>query len=278
MSGIVFLKSKQLQVLKEFYLDRIGCQLWLAQADCLIFRHGNFLFGFCERDTVDASLMLTFFYESKEEVDRMYSRLKAISTTSPQMNPKYNIYQFFATDPEGRILEFQYFADPVAQFRTGQDLLLSRRSIREFTRDEVSEDVLREILEISRFAPTANNSQPYYFKIIRDRQTIDWLSTVRGSSTGPIGRAPLAVAIYSDPAASRRYEQDACIAAYHFVLAAWFHGLGTCWIGGMDRYDVKERLGLPADHHVATITPLGYPRDRQVPVPERKGLSEFIRS
>ncbi|HUU44230.1 MAG TPA: nitroreductase family protein [Acidobacteriota bacterium] len=277
MSGIVFMKSKQLATLHEFYVSRIGCQLWLDQGDCLIFRHGNFLFGFCERDSVDAAVMLTFVYENREEVDRMFASLEPISTTTPSVNPKYKIYQFFATDPEGRTLEFQHFANPVARHRSGENLLLSRRSIREFSEEQIPERVLREVLDVSRFAPTANNSQPYYFKILRDTATLEWLSTVRGSSTGPLAKAPLAVAICADPAVSGRFAQDACIAAYHFMLAAWFCGLGTCWIGGMDRDDVKPRIGIPLDHHVATVTPLGFPAERQVPAPERKCLDDFVR-
>ena len=276
MSAIVFMKTKRLEELREFYMTRIGCQLWLDQGDCLILRHDNFLFGFCERDTVEASVMLTFFYDSKEEVDRMFASLETISTTSPRLNPKYNIYQFFAADPEGRALEFQYFADPVARFRSGEELLRSRRSIRDFTQRPVPDKVLQNVLDVSRFAPTANNSQPYYFRVVRDKSILEWLSAVRGASTGPLGRAPQAVAICSDPTISPRYEQDACIAAYH-ILAAWFCGLGTCWIGGLDRSDVKEKLDIPSDHHVATITPLGYPSDRSIPTPERKSLKDFVK-
>jgi len=278
MSGILFLKTKQLHVVREFYQSQISCELWQDQGDCVILRHGNFLFGFCERETVDTSGMLTFFYDSKEEVDRMYALLEPISTTQPKMNDKYNIYQFFATDPEGRALEFQYFADRVSRYRPGDDLLLTRRSVREFTTEKIPGELMEKILDISRFAPTARNSQPYYFKIIKDPQLLTWLSTVRGSSTGPIGRAPLAVAICSDPAVSGRYDHDACIATYHFILAAWFYGLGTCWIGGMNTAEVKEKLDIPTGHYLATVTPLGYPKEEHLPVPERKNLADYIRS
>jgi len=278
MSGILFLKTKQLQAVRDFYQSRISCEIWRDQGDCVILRHGNFLFGFCERETVDTEGMLTFFYDSKEEVDRMYALLEPISTTQPKMNARYNIYQFFATDPEGRALEFQYFADRVSTYRPGGDLLLTRRSVREFTDEHIPVEVLEEILDISRFAPTARNSQSYYFKIIKDRQLLAWLSTVRGSSTGPLGRASLAVAICSDPAVSGRHEQDACIATYHFILAAWFYGAGTCWIGGMNTDEVKAKLGIPIEHYLATVTPLGYPKEGHIPVPERKSLADFIRS
>ena len=86
----------------------------------------------------------------------------------------------------------------------------------------------------------------------------------------------MAVAICSDPDKSRRHIQDGVIAAYHFMLAAWFYGLGTCWIAAMDRDDVKDKLGIPKHHYVATITPLGYPEFIPEP-PPRKPAKEFVK-
>lgn len=277
MSGILFLKTKALRDLVKFYTERIGCEIWLDQGDCVILRHDNFLFGLCERDGVDKDVMLTFFYPSSREVDAMYRDLEEIAVAPPKQNEKYNIYQFFARDPEGRTLEFQWFGNRVAEYLDGALLLRTRRSIRHFTDEEVPPHILDSVLESCRFAPTARNSQPQYFKVIRERATLDWLAAVRGSSSEPIGRAPIAVAICADPAVSKRYLQDGCIAAYHFLLAAWWHGLGTCWMGGMDREDVKERLGIPRGDYVVTVTPLGWPDSTVVEPPARKDRAAFIR-
>jgi hypothetical protein len=53
--------------------------------------------------------MITFFYPTKEDVDAIYDMLKHISTSEPKVFEKYEIYQFFAQDPEGRAIEFQAF-------------------------------------------------------------------------------------------------------------------------------------------------------------------------
>jgi nitroreductase len=121
------------------------------------------------------------------------------------------------------------------------------------------------------------NSQSYYFKFVRDRETLIWLSRLRPGGTDPIGRAPMAVAICSDPSQSRGHVQDGCIGAYHLMLAAWHYGLGTCWIGSMDRKDAKRRLGIPEEHYVATITPLGFPAGGQLLTPHRHEASHFVR-
>jgi nitroreductase len=277
MSGIVFFRTQKLGDLKDFYLNQVGCQLWQDQKDCLIFKKGNFLFGFCERDDVDREGIITFFYDRKEEVDQLYEKFKKIAISPPSMNEKYRIYQFFACDPEERMVEFQYFDHPVNRYLCGDELLKTRRSIRYFNQKDIPEKTLKQILDVSRFSPTSRNSQSYYFKIIREKELIKKLSEVRGESSNPIGRAPVAAAVCSDPDLSKRYIQDGCIAAYHFMLSAWFFGLGTCWIGGMDREEVKKLLKVPSNHYIATITPLGYPAEIPLNIPERKELSWFMR-
>jgi hypothetical protein len=114
MSGIVFFKTKNISDLSRFYTEKIGMVIWLRQEDCIILRHGNMLLGFCTRGDVEVGGMITFFYESRREVDEMYEKLIDVATTQPRENEKYSIYQFFAQDPEGRALEFQHFLHPVA--------------------------------------------------------------------------------------------------------------------------------------------------------------------
>jgi hypothetical protein len=113
MAGIIFFKTQAIEALEKFYTGQIGMKVWLRQEDCIILKHGNLLLGFCTREAVDRSGMITFIYDNKGEVDRMYTRLKDIAQDSPRENEKYRIYQFFAVDPEERILEFQCFLHPV---------------------------------------------------------------------------------------------------------------------------------------------------------------------
>ncbi len=158
----------------------------------------------------------------------------------------------------------------------GKELLMKRRSIREFKDKEVPKDVLHEVFELSRFAPTANNSQAFYFVAVTDKKALEELANVRDGSSAPIGRAPMAVAICVDPDKTSRPMEDGCIVSYHFMLAARFYNLGTCWIAGMDKESVKQTLNVPQNHLVATVTPLGYPV-KEPAAPERKPKEEFIK-
>jgi len=113
MAGIVFFKTEALAALEDFYTRRLGMRVWLRQTDCTILQHGNLLLGFCARSVLEKPGVITFFYESREEVDAMHNDLRDIAEGSPAENAKYRIYQFFAHDPEGRLLEFQCFLHPV---------------------------------------------------------------------------------------------------------------------------------------------------------------------
>lgn len=113
MAGIVFLKTAQFDRVREFYTRRVGMDVWLEQPDIAILRHGNLLLGFHRQPVPDRDGLLTFFYERKEDVDRIYSQLRDIATSEPRENPKYRIYHFFGKDPEGRAIEFQHFLHPV---------------------------------------------------------------------------------------------------------------------------------------------------------------------
>ncbi|MEE4197950.1 MAG: VOC family protein [Bacteroidales bacterium] len=107
--GIVFFKTQKLDEISTFYREKIGCTLWLDQGGCHILQFENMLIGFCRRKEVDYQGMITFYYPSQEEVNQMYRQLKDIALSEPKDNPDYKIYHFFAKDPEGRAIEFQYF-------------------------------------------------------------------------------------------------------------------------------------------------------------------------
>ncbi len=113
VKGIIFFKTQMMEDLKSFYTDEVGCEIWMEQGGCVILKAGNMLFGFCQRDKADMDALITFFYDTKEEVDLKYEKFKKSALEKPAENLKYKIYHFFARDPEGRMIEFQHFLNPV---------------------------------------------------------------------------------------------------------------------------------------------------------------------
>jgi hypothetical protein len=116
MTGVVFFNTLQLDDLTKFYTQRVGAELWMDQTDCRIFRHGQFLFGFCQREESETCGILTFVYPDRDGVDRMHEQFRAEALDPPRDNPRYPIYNFFARDPEGRLIEFQMFTGEVDLF------------------------------------------------------------------------------------------------------------------------------------------------------------------
>ncbi len=276
MNGIVFYKTKKFSQIRDFYENTIGLKIWLEQKECIIYRYGNFLLGFCNRDQVDTDSMITFFFESRTLVDEFYQKLKHLATAVPKYNPNYDIYQFFAKDPEGRTLEFQYFENEIKPFASAADTLVKRRSVRSFSQKIVSDELLTSVFELCRYSPTSMNTQSYYYIVVRDSDKIEHLSSVRDGASSPLAASNLNVAICVDPAKTKRKEEDGIIASYHFILACECHELGTCWIADMNRDTVKEILNIPKEHYIATITPVGYAKNKTLQVPKRRDISEFV--
>jgi len=57
------------------------------------------------------------------------------------------------------------------------EAIRARRSIRKYTGQPLADETVRELLEAARLAPSSVNSQPWRFKVVRDRQEIEWIAT-----------------------------------------------------------------------------------------------------
>jgi nitroreductase len=77
-------------------------------------------------------------------------------------------------------------------------------------------------------------------------------------------------------AAPKWYLHDSSMAAHHMCQMAWALGVGTCWIGTLDRDAAGALLDLGPDEHLTTILPLGYPAQDGIEAPERKPLAELV--
>ncbi|PSP43548.1 glyoxalase [Halobacteriales archaeon QH_6_64_20] len=118
MTGIVFFRSAAREEICTFYREFFDAETWLSQPDCTVLRYDSFLFGFCDvegsEDTdVDRDGTITFVYDSRAAVDRAYERLGDRPRDEPTENEPYEIYNFFADDPEGRTIECQTFLHPI---------------------------------------------------------------------------------------------------------------------------------------------------------------------
>jgi len=161
------------------------------------------------------------------------------------------------------------------------ELIRTRYSVRAYKPDPVEDDVLHQVLEAARLAPTAANRQPFQLIVIptagreaelRRIYNRDWFV-----------QAPLVICACGIPAqgwtrrdGKNHTDVDVAIVMDHLILAATDAGLGTCWIAAFDPTATREVLRLPDGVEPIVFTPLGYPADRPGPK-KRKPLSELVR-
>ncbi len=160
------------------------------------------------------------------------------------------------------------------------DLIRERRSVRSYRPDPVPAQVLADVMEAARLAPSASNKQPWRFVVVTDPDKRSSLARISRNQAF-VGEAPVvvaAVALEPDRVMScqvEAYAVDLAIAVDHITLAAASHGLGTCWIGAFDQDQARELLGIPDNFKIVTLLPLGYPADQPKPK-KRKTLDEIV--
>ena len=162
------------------------------------------------------------------------------------------------------------------------EAIKTRRSIRKFRETPVPENLLKEVLNAARLAPSADNAQPWKIIVVRDEQM---KQKVTQASNGQkfLVQAPVVLVVCGIPEEAFQtvggymssHVIDASIALDHITLAAHSLGLGTCWVAWFKEEKVKDILGIPEDVRVVALTPLGYP-DESPERPSRKNLEELI--
>ncbi|MCB0046026.1 MAG: VOC family protein [Caldilineaceae bacterium] len=112
---VTFFYTPDLAAAAHFYETVLELPLVLDQGSCRIYRvSGDAFLGFCERTDAGKPEGVIFTLVT-HEVDAWYEHLLGHGVRvekPPAYNPAYNIYQFFARDPSGYLLEIQTFLDP----------------------------------------------------------------------------------------------------------------------------------------------------------------------
>lgn len=164
-----------------------------------------------------------------------------------------------------------------------QDLIRNRYSVRAYKPDPVPDDLLAQVLEAGRLAPTAANKQPFRIIVIHTKGREAELSRIYHREW--FVQAPLILCVCTVRAEAWRRamydgkshaDVDATIVMDHMILAAADLGLGTCWIAAFDPAAAREILGIPDEVEPVLFTPLGFPADQPKPK-ERRPLAELVK-
>jgi len=142
------------------------------------------------------------------------------------------------------------------------DIIKKRRSIRQYTAEDVSEEDVRLLLEAAMAAPSGNARDPWHFIVVRDAKTRAKLAATHDFA-GMCSRAPVVIVVCGDEELSKHWIADTSAATQNILLAATALGLGTVWIGV---FPTAER-----EAHVRRV--LWYPGQDARPLPHSGGPS-----
>jgi len=159
-----------------------------------------------------------------------------------------------------------------------------RRSIRAYTDEKVSEKDVEQLIEAARWAPSAGNSQPCEFVVVKDMEIKRKLSDAALNQTF-IEKAPVVIVVCADVTRSSRgygsrgeklYSiQDTAAATENILLAAQELGLATCWVGAFREKEVAKAVKAPKNVKPVAIVPVGYPAERPV-APQKRSVNEIV--
>lgn len=146
--------------------------------------------------------------------------------------------------------------------------IFSRRSIRRFTTDPVTDEQLEKLLRAAMQAPSACNEQPWEFIVIRDKNTMNAIRRIQ-PFTRPLMTADCAVVVCGD-VRRQRFEgfwiQDCAAAMQNLLLEAEHLGLGAVWMGLYPMMQcvekIKPLLSLPESIMPLGIAAIGNPEKR----------------
>ena len=149
--------------------------------------------------------------------------------------------------------------------------ILSRRSIRKFTDQEVTEEQITSLLKAAMSAPSAGNKQTWEFIIIKNRETMDKIPEFH-KYTKMLSTANLAIAVCGNTTKSFEkgfWVQDCAASTQNILLAAHSLGLGSVWCGIYPNKEIypqmQELLNLPKEIIPVSLIAIGYPDEEKLP-------------
>lgn len=153
------------------------------------------------------------------------------------------------------------------------ELILKRRTIRKFKQQRIETHTLEKLVNAARFAPSAMNLQPLKYIIVNEPgkvkavfERVKWAGYISPAGNPKPGEEPVAfIAVLADTEIKSSWcELDIGAAAQNIFLAALEEGIGTCWMGAIDKEKIRSILQIPERFILNTVIALGYPAESPV--------------
>lgn len=158
-----------------------------------------------------------------------------------------------------------------------------RRSIRDFQKKKIPQDLMKKLMEALIWAPSAGNLQSRKFYFITN-ETVKKLLAQAALNQNFLIEAPLVIVGCSDSRISYKYGdrginlyaiQDVALSIMGMMLVAHENGLGTIWVGAFHEQEVAHIVRLPRHLRPVAIVAVGYPSKIPSP-PPRVSIKEAV--
>ena len=167
------------------------------------------------------------------------------------------------------------------------EAIKNRRSIRKYKDREISSQLINELLEAARLAPSAYNAQPWKFLVVNDKKIINELRENKIFFQDFVYNSPVIIICCADidsyPVRAKDNFAlrelaigDLAFASENLILQATELGLGTCYIGLFDKEKIKKILNIPEKYIVKYAIIAGYSDEEPKPTP-RKSLDDITK-
>jgi nitroreductase len=156
--------------------------------------------------------------------------------------------------------------------------IYERRSVRQYTDQQIDKDILGKLLDAAIWAPNGGNLNPWRFIVV----TSDAQKKLLLKFTPGIFDMPAAMVVICTESKQKRVNEnkrmihmaDAAIAAENIVLAAHSMGIGSCIVVSFADIAIRTILNLPDQLSLNILVTLGYPDESPEP-PPRKPITEI---
>ncbi|MBR1805602.1 MAG: nitroreductase family protein [Selenomonadaceae bacterium] len=149
------------------------------------------------------------------------------------------------------------------------EIMRSRRSVRRYTDEKISDDDLKSILSAALLAPSGHSKYPCEFIVVKNRELLEKMSHCRKSNIAKmLAGAAAAIVVVADKDKSDTFVEDSCVALMNMELLATSLGIGNCWIQvrGREAEDdspaeefLRGIVGFGENFACQAILSLGYP-------------------
>ena len=145
------------------------------------------------------------------------------------------------------------------------DLAAKRRSIRRYTEEHISDEVINEIMKVALTAPCSFGHRPVEFVVVRDKDAIRELAACKSLGGSQILGADAVVVVMVNLERGEFWIEDGAIASGYILLAAEQYDVGACWVHIRNRTgkrkssdeEVRELLNVPDGNAVLNLIALG---------------------